>query len=144
MLKLLFLLFLLVPLIEVFLFIQVGSVIGALPTIALCVFTAMLGTWLFKQQGLQTVRRVQEKIRQGETPAIELIEGVILILAGLLLLTPGFFTDITGLLCLFPRIRTRIARVLINSLPRVPAHPTDPETAIIEGEFWEEQDKRLR
>jgi len=144
MLRLLFLLFLLVPLVEVYLFIQVGSVIGALPTIALCILTAMLGTWLFRQQGLQTVRRVQEKIRQGETPAIELIEGVILILAGLLLLTPGFFTDITGLLCLLPGMRARIARAIISSLPRVQAGQTDQKTVIIEGEFWEEQDKRLR
>jgi len=144
MLRLLFLLFLLVPLIEIYLFIQVGSVIGALPTIALCILTALLGTWLFRQQGLQTVRRVQEKIRQGDTPAVELIEGVILILAGLLLLTPGFFTDLTGLLCLLPGMRARIAHVIIRRLPRVQARNADPKTVIIEGEFFEEQDKRLR
>jgi UPF0716 protein FxsA len=144
MLRLLFLLLLLLPLIEVYLFIQVGSVFGALPTIALCLLTAGLGMVLFRLQGLQTLRRAQDKVRLGEAPAIDLIEGVILILAGLLLLTPGFFTDIAGLVCLLPGVRTRFAYLIINRIPGIQANRADPEVVIIEGEFWEERDKRLR
>lgn len=144
MLRLLFLLLLLLPLIEVYLFIQVGSVIGALPTIVLCLLTAGLGMVLFRLQGLQTLRRVQDKVRLGEAPAIDLIEGLILILAGLLLLTPGFFTDIAGLICLLPRVRSRIAGLIVSRVPGVQAKHADSEVVIIEGEFWEERDKRLR
>jgi len=144
MLRVLLLLFLLVPLIEVYLFIQVGRVIGALPTIALCIFTAVSGTWLFRQQGIQTFRRVQEKVRSGEPPAVDMIEAVILLLTGLLLLVPGFFTDIVGLIFLIPPVRTRLASALTRRLTVIRPGTTEKGFVIIEGEFVEEQDKRLR
>lgn len=144
MLRILFLLFLIVPLVEVYLFIQVGRVIGALPTIALCIFTAVSGTWLFRQQGMQTFRRVQEKVRLGEPPAVDMVEAMILLLAGLLLLVPGFFTDIVALLCLIPPVRARLARALTRRLTVIRPATTEKGFVIIEGEFEEEQDKRLR
>ena len=144
MLRILLLLFLLLPLVEVYLFIQVGRVIGALPTIALCIFTAISGTWLFRQQGIQTFRRVQEKVRLGEPPAVDMVEAVIVLVAGLLLLVPGFFTDIVGLLFLIPPVRARLAGALTRRLTVIRPGPTEKGFVIIEGEFEEEQDKRLR
>jgi UPF0716 protein FxsA len=144
MLRFLLLLVLFVPLLEVYLFIQVGRVIGALPTIALCIFTAVSGSWLFRLQGLQTFRRVQEKIRLGEPPAVDMVEAVILLLAGLLLLIPGFLTDIAGLLCLIPPVRASLARVVTRRLTVIRPGRSEQGVVIIEGEFEEEQDKRLR
>lgn len=143
MFRILFLFLLVLPLLEIYLFIRVGSVIGAVPTIVLCILTAMLGTFLFRLQGLQTVRRVQAKIRQGEMPATDLIEGFILVIASILLLIPGFFTDVVGLLCLIPGLRTRIATVIISRLLKLQTSNPGKQPVIVEGEFWEDQDKRL-
>ena len=143
MFRLLFLLLLLVPLIEVYLFVQVGSLIGALPTVILCIFTAFAGTWLFRLQGMQTVRRVQQKLQQRDTPAVDLVEALILAIAGLLLLVPAFFSDFIGLLCLIPALRTRLAYLIIGRLARL--QPVNAKRAVIlEGEYWEDKDKRLR
>ncbi|MDH3935199.1 MAG: FxsA family protein, partial [Gammaproteobacteria bacterium] len=89
----LLLLFLLVPLVEIYLLIQIGGVIGAFPTVMLVVFTAVLGAALARYQGLATLQRLQATIARGETPAIEVFEGVLLLVGALLLLTPGFLTD---------------------------------------------------
>ena len=97
--------FIAVPLIELYFLIQVGEVIGALPTIALCILTAILGAALLRQQGLQTLARARENLDRGEVPAIELFEGVILAIGGVLLLTPGLVTDIIGFACLLPPTR---------------------------------------
>ncbi len=144
MLRILFLLFLLVPLVEVYLFIRVGSLIGPLATVAICILTAVTGSFLVRAQGTQTIRRVQEKLRIGEPPAIDLVEGFLLLMAGLLLMTPGFFTDIAGMLCLVPSIRTRIAMLAIRRMIVSGPVRSDTTGVIIEGEFREEQDPRLR
>jgi UPF0716 protein FxsA len=88
----LLLLFLIVPLAEIYLLIKAGGAIGALNTVALVVFTAVVGAWLLRLQGLATLRRVQLSLEQGELPETALIEGVMLLLAGALLLTPGFIS----------------------------------------------------
>ncbi|MES9883729.1 MAG: FxsA family protein, partial [Sedimenticola sp.] len=90
------------PLTELYFLMEVGSVIGAIPTIALTVFTAVLGGMLVRLQGFATALRVRETMERGETPAIEVMEGVLLLLCGVLLLLPGFLTDIFGFLCLVP------------------------------------------
>ena len=144
MFRILFILLLLVPLMEVYVFIKVGSLLGALPTVMLCILTAMLGTWLFRQQGMQTIRRVQEKLSQGEMPATDLVEGFILLLAGILLLLPGFLSDIAGLICLIPGLRTRIATALLGKMLIIKSGNTKNQTVIVEGEFWKDDDKRLR
>ena len=143
MLRLLLLLLLLLPLIEVYLFIHVGRVIGAIPTVMLCIVTAFVGNWLFRLQGMQTVHRVRLKLRRGETPTVDLIEALILAMAGLLLLVPGFFSDMIGLLCLIPVLRTRLARIIIGRLAGLRAANPD-QAVILEGEYWEDKDKRLR
>lgn len=98
-------LFLVVPLVEIYLLIQVGQVIGAGWTIFLVVATAVIGIGLLRIQGLSTLHRAQRKMEQNELPAVEILEGMGLLVAGALLLTPGFFTDGVGFLLLFPPTR---------------------------------------
>jgi UPF0716 protein FxsA len=98
----LLLVFLLVPLGEIYVLIKVGSIVGALPTVALVVFTAVLGAALMRAQGFSTLARVQASLDRGELPATELVEGALILLAGALLLTPGFITDTVGFVCLVP------------------------------------------
>ena len=104
----LFLVFLVVPLVEIYFLIQIGSVVGAGCTIFLVVFTAMLGAFLVRAQGFSTLARVQMQLSRSEMPAMEIIEGVFLFVAGALLLTPGFFTDAIGFMCLTPPLRRGI------------------------------------
>jgi len=103
--KILLLLFLIVPAIEIYVLIEVGGLIGAVPTILLVVFTAVLGAWLLRIQGFATLRRVQSSMARGEIPAIEMLGGVLLLISGALLLTPGFFTDTIGFVLLLPLFR---------------------------------------
>lgn len=112
--QILFAFFLVVPFIEIYVLLQVGSLIGAFPTIFMVVFTAVLGAWLLRRQGFETWRRFQSNLQQGQIPAYEMIEGPIILVGGALLLTPGFFTDFLGFACLIPSLRRRIARYLIE------------------------------
>ncbi|MEQ8288428.1 MAG: FxsA family protein [Gammaproteobacteria bacterium] len=142
MFKILFLLFLIVPLVEIAILIQIGQVIGAWPTILLVIVTAAIGAGLFRQQGLSTLSRVQTQLDDGNLPATELIEGVILLVAGAMLLTPGFFTDVLGFLILVPTIRARLATNLLSHFiaTRVSVRETENGT-IIEGEYREVDDR---
>ena len=98
-------LFLIVPIIEIYLLIQVGEVIGAGWTILLVVLTAVIGVWLLRIQGLSTLMRAQQRLQANELPASELLEGMALVIAGAFLLTPGFATDTLGFLLLIPFTR---------------------------------------
>lgn len=109
----LLLLFLLVPLVEIYFLIKVGDVIGAGWTVFLVVFTAVLGVWLLRLQGLSTLYRVQASLERGELPATAMLEGMLLLVAGALLLTPGFVTDTIGFLLLVPPLRARLAAWLL-------------------------------
>lgn len=142
--RILVLLFIVVPLLELYILIHVGGLIGVLPTIGICILTAVIGASLLRYQGLQTIARVQNKLSQGELPATDMLEGVILLLCGFLLLTPGFFTDVIGFLCLVPQFRTFIAtRLLSKLLLRSSVSSHDQRTVTIEGEYWDEESKRL-
>jgi UPF0716 protein FxsA len=101
----LFLIFLLVPLVEIYFLIRVGNIIGALPTVALVVFTALLGALLLRFQGLTMLQRTRGALAQGQLPALEMLEGVLMVFAGALLLTPGFVTDALGFAFLVPPLR---------------------------------------
>ena len=96
-----------------YLLITVAAYIDALPTIGLVMFTAVIGVSLLKHQGLETLTRGTQKMRAGELPAQEMAEALLLAVAGALLITPGFVTDIIGFLILFPPSRVWIARVLL-------------------------------
>lgn len=109
------LLVLLIPFIEIYLLLQVGGVIGAVPTILLVVFTAVLGTFLLRQQGFATFQRLQANLAQGKVPAYEMIEGPIILVGGALLLTPGFITDAMGFACLVPQLRRKLAQHVIEN-----------------------------
>ncbi|EOW9420624.1 FxsA family protein [Vibrio cholerae] len=106
--------FIAVPVIEIALFIQVGGVLGVWPTIALVLLTAIVGASLVRSQGLQTLLTVQQRLAQGQLPAQQILEGVMLAVAGVLLLTPGFFTDILGMLVLLPAPRAYFAKQLMS------------------------------
>lgn len=112
--RLLFILFILIPLLEIYLLIQVGGIIGALPTVFLVVFTAALGVLLLRAQGLYTLGRAQSALARGELPTTEMLEGIVLIISGALLLTPGFFTDTLGFLGLIPAVRRRLILTVIE------------------------------
>ncbi|TYW39307.1 FxsA family protein [Vibrio cholerae] len=114
MFPILLFLFIAVPVIEIALFIQVGGVLGVWPTIALVMLTAIVGASLVRSQGLQTLLTVQQRLAQGQLPAQQILEGVMLAVAGVLLLTPGFFTDILGMLVLLPAPRAYLAKQLMS------------------------------
>ncbi|ELI0358151.1 membrane protein FxsA [Vibrio cholerae] len=114
MFPILLFLFIAVPVIEIALFIQVGGVLGVWPTIALVLLTAIVGASLVRSQGLQTLLTVQQRLAQGQLPAQQILEGVMLAVAGVLLLTPGFFTDILGMLVLLPAPRAYFAKQLVS------------------------------
>lgn len=111
----LFILFLTVPMLEMWLLIEVGQVIGAWQTIGLVALTAIIGVSMLKRQGLKTLMRVQDRLNNGQLPAEELLEGIFLAVGGALLLTPGFVTDAIGFCCLLPFTRRWLARKLIKS-----------------------------
>lgn len=114
----LFLLFSIVPIIEIWLLIKVGKVIGALPTICLLLLISMVGAWLAKSQGLRTVAAIRDELAAGRLPAARLLDGAMILAGGILLLTPGFFTDFIGLFFLFPASRTLLKGWLRNFLER--------------------------
>lgn len=138
MFPLLLLLFFLVPLIEIYLLIEIGGVIGVGWTIFGVVFTAVLGAFLVRAQGFSTINRIRAQMDQGQLPAVEMLEGLFLLVAGALLLTPGFFTDAVGFACLTPPLRRGIIKYVLSrgvggGAQQPPRRPHSPDT--IEGEF---------
>lgn len=105
----LLLLFVLVPIVEIALLLRVGSAIGWFSTLLAVVFTAVLGTWMLRQQGLRTLAAARGRLDAGQLPATELLEGLVLVFGGALLLTPGFVTDAIGFACLIPPSRAWLA-----------------------------------
>lgn len=109
-----FLLFIVLAVAEIYVLISVGSLIGAIPTIGLILLTGIIGVTMLKQQGFSVFAKLQEKMRQGQAPAQEMVEGVLLIIAGAFLITPGFVTDAIGFLWLIPQTREYFAKALIK------------------------------
>ena len=151
-------LFIGVPLIEIYLFIKVGGLIGALPTVLLVIVTALLGVSLLRSQGLQTMAKFQQEVSSGQLPANTMLEGVALIIGGALLLTPGFLTDAVGFMCLIPFTRQTLItwaskHMAVTSTftaggthqhhgfnqQQKPSRPHDPN--VIEGEFKKSDDE---
>lgn len=112
--KIMPLLFIAIPLIELYFIIVIGEMIGALWTVVLVVMTAIIGVNLLRVQGMSTLTRAQRNMAQGQIPAMEMMEGVALAVAGVLLITPGFITDSIGLLCLIPASRQAIIRYIMT------------------------------
>ncbi len=108
----LFLAFTLIPVAEIYLLIKLGSSLGALNTVILVIGTGLTGAYLARLQGMQTMLRVRSSLQQGLMPTKDLIDALIIFTAGIVLLTPGFLTDLTGLLLLFPVTRRYFKRFL--------------------------------
>jgi len=128
-----------VPLFELYLLIQVGSEIGALPTIGLSILTAIIGTYLVRLQGFAVLMRVRDMVDRGETPALEVLDGALLLIAGLMLILPGFLTDALGFLLLIPPLRRRLIRRTFRVVPLCTDAPTDQGHRVIEGKFRRER-----
>ena len=140
MFKLFLILFITIPLVEIAILIKIGSIIGAGYTIALVIGTAFLGVSLLRIQGISTLAKVQANISRGQLPATELIEGLILVISGALLLTPGFFTDTIGFLMLVPTLRQRLAETFFVNFMKNRINIRQKQTRngnIIEGEHWD-------
>jgi UPF0716 protein FxsA len=118
MLAPLLLLFIVVPLVELYVIIQVGQEIGALPTIAILVADSLLGSMLMRSQGRAAWRRFNEALAAGRPPAKEVLDGGLVILGGAFLLTPGFVTDVFGLALLLPPSRAVIRGSLVRRFSR--------------------------
>ena len=114
----LLLLFILVPTIELILLIEIGQLVGTLPTIGLIIFTGALGAYLARRQGLQVLTRVRREMGAGQLPADSIFDGLIILVAGAFLMTPGILTDTLGFLCLIPATRRVMKRVIWSRLER--------------------------
>ncbi len=152
--KILFPLFVLLPILEIYVLLEVGGLIGPLPTIGVILFTAVVGYRLFRAQGLEKLQKMRSTMDgsiHNQTLAMDMAEGVAILLAGVLLLTPGFVTDAFGFACLIPPIRKiMIKRVMARSVIKAgqsfqyQAHhnhqhtdSNDQNTNVIEGEYRE-------
>jgi UPF0716 protein FxsA len=130
----LLLLFIVVPAVELMLLIEIGRHIGTLPTLGLIIFTGALGATLARHQGLAVLRQVRQETAAGRMPAAALLDGVLILLAGAVLMTPGILTDIFGFLCLIPAcrrllagyLRRRFERAARNGKVRVSVSPSGP------------------
>ncbi|OKL44571.1 FxsA family protein [Pseudovibrio exalbescens] len=140
--------FILVPTIEIFLFVEVGSEIGAIPTILLTILTAVTGTALLRHQGVSLLMRMRSEMDAGRVPGDELVHGAFIVLAGICLLIPGFFTDAIGLLLFIPAVRTYLGRAMAA---RVQVHPdvhmhrryrTDEGVVDLDVEEWSSREPR--
>jgi UPF0716 protein FxsA len=132
-----------VPLLEIALFIKVGGWIGLGPTLALIVLSAVIGAWMLRQQGVGVLMRAQRQLADGSLPVAEVFEGLCLVIAAVLLLTPGFFTDAVGAILLVPAVRRALYRQVRRRIePHIVPAPGDVDVGphagpVIEAEFEE-------
>lgn len=137
----LFLILALVPIIEIALFIQVGGFVGLWPTLAIVVITAITGSLLLRTQGLTTVQNLQSSLAEGRNPMDPIANGALILVAGILLMTPGFFTDALGLLLLIPPVRylaIKLAAEKFKASANVYTSGFDPRPAsesVVEAEY---------
>ena len=133
--------FIAIPLVEIGVFIQVGGIIGVVPTLAIIVITAFTGAYMVRSQGLATTRSAQATLSRGQVPLAEVFDGVCLFASGLLLITPGFVTDGVGGVFLVPWLRRWLRGVLIRRLLDTGSGPDDGggdrKDRVIDGEFRE-------
>ena len=132
---------LVLPLLEIFVLIEVGSYIGALSTIGLVLLTAVLGLVLLRHEGLTAINKARNKLLNEEMPAEEIFTGFFLAIGGLLVITPGFVTYLVGFFCLFPFTRKSLMNVLSKSFFNIPTviNTERSEQDWIEGDFRKEK-----
>ena len=108
----LFLAFTLVPFIEIYLLIKIGAQVGAFNTILIVILTGLLGASLARREGIKTMTKVRDSLNRGDLPAEEMLDAMLIFVAGVVLLTPGFITDLSGLALLVPKTRYWLKRWL--------------------------------
>jgi UPF0716 protein FxsA len=118
MVGLLVLLFILVPIAELYVIIQIGHALGVLNTLALLALVSFAGAWLMKREGLSTLRRARQQLDAGVVPGSELVDGALIVLGGALMLAPGFITDALGILLLLPPVRAALRAFVRRRLAR--------------------------
>jgi UPF0716 protein FxsA len=131
---LLALLFIVLPVVEIFVLIQIGQVIGAWWTILLLIADGILGSWLMKREGTRALRALQQALDARRMPARELADGALILVGGTLLLTPGFVSDIAGLICVLPFTRPLVRGALVRFLTR---RFLAPGTATVAGGLFD-------
>ncbi len=131
---LLALLFVVLPVVEIFVLIQIGQVIGAWWTILLLIADGILGSWLMKREGTRALRALQQALDARRMPARELADGALILVGGTLLLTPGFVSDIAGLICVLPFTRPLVRGALVRFLTR---RFLAPGTATVAGGLFD-------
>ncbi|MBY4678607.1 FxsA family protein [Marinobacterium arenosum] len=112
--RFLFLLFIIIPIIEITLLIQVGGLIGTWNTVGLVLLSAFIGVNMLRRQSLSTLGRAQQRLNQGEMPGQEMAEGIVIAVGGALLVTPGFVTDLIGFSCLIPYSRQALVKAVLS------------------------------
>ena len=141
MFLILLIIFIVIPVIEISLFIEIGSFIGSFNTILLIFTTALIGVYFVRQQGISTYSKLYNQLQNQEAPIQTMFEGLVILISGILLITPGFFTDALGFLGLIPLTRVIFIKIVANSvLSRygMKNHSSDDES--IEGDFEEIND----
>ncbi|QCU90736.1 FxsA family protein [Thiomicrorhabdus sediminis] len=137
--RILFLLLFVVPLIELYFLIQVGSWIGALPTVLLTIATAVIGVFLMRSQGLATLQTAQTQMAQGESPQATLMHGVLIFLGGVMLFFPGLISDTIGLLLLIPLVRNLLIKVSAKGMKTQGYYRYQQDDNIYEGQWHEKE-----
>jgi UPF0716 protein FxsA len=139
--RIFFLLLLIIPLVELYFLIQVGGLIGALPTVLLTIFTAIAGLVLMRSQGLATIQRAQQEMSAGQSPESSMFEGVFIFLGGVLLFFPGLISDSLGLLFLVPFVRRFLIVQATKGMATKNYYRYQRGEQVYEGE-WEQKPPR--
>jgi UPF0716 protein FxsA len=146
----LIIIFILIPLIELSLLLKIGGLIGVFPTLAIVILTGIFGAYLTRSQGFRIWRDINQQMQQGQLPANSMFDGLLVLVGGLTLLTPGFLTDIFGFCCLIPVTRTAIREGIKRLLAQryqmpgtdTPTRNNRPSDQAIDTEFWVEDDDK--
>lgn len=117
--RILLFLIIVIPALEIGVLLLSGKTIGVIPTIILIILTGVIGAWLAKKQGIETVRKVQYQMQNGQIPGEAIVDGLCILVGGIFLLSPGFITDIAGILLLFPISRKIVKPFLLKSIRKI-------------------------
>ncbi len=134
-------LFILIPIIEISLFIEIGSIIGSFYTIVLIFITAIVGVFFVRQQGISTFQKLTSQLQNLETPVQTMFEGLVILISGILLITPGFFTDALGFLGLIPFSRIIFIKLVASYILSRYGKRSNQNENTIEGEFIDIDDE---
>ena len=136
--------FVLIPIIEISLFIEIGSIIGSFYTVTLIFLTAIVGVFFVRQQGISTFQKLASQLRNLEAPVQTMFEGLVILIAGILLITPGFFTDTLGFLGLIPVSRIIFIKLVASYMLSRYGNQNNQHDSTIEGDYIEIDDEEKK